>query len=98
MQNIDVNLTRKPRLTSFAYIIIVGMKKVNNHTSEHKKFLSFLTQDELDAVAIHLLFSLLCLVVLGIPLGLSRGLKISLLVLLYIIMIPFISRIRGYPE
>ncbi len=71
------------------------MREIN---SNEGKVTSFLTQEEIDAIIVHLLFSILCVFVLQIPISIVQGLRISLLVLIYIITVPIISKIRRYPE
>ncbi len=64
--------------------------------NESNSPLSFLTQEEFDILIIHVLFALLCGIVLLIPI--SLGFRLTILIALYIIAIPIISTFRGYTE
>ncbi len=70
---------------------------MNAQESSKTDFFSFLTQEELDAVITHLLFSILCVIILWIPIEISQGLRISFLVMTYIISIPLVGVYRNHP-
>lgn len=63
---------------------------------EANSILSFLTQEEFDIIFIHVLYAILCAIILLVPL--SLGLRLSFLIVIYIITIPIISMVRGYSE
>ena len=71
---------------------------MNFDKSNQGSIVPFLTQEELDALIIHILFGILSVLTLWIPISISQGLRISSLILSYIVVIPLVSKIRNYPE
>jgi hypothetical protein len=57
---------------------------------------SFLTKEEFDIFIFHILFAILCGIVLLVPI--SLGFRLTLLVAIYIVAIPIICTVRGYTE
>jgi hypothetical protein len=57
---------------------------------------SFLTMEEFDIFIFHILFAILCGIVLLVPI--SLGFRLTLLVAIYIVAIPIVCTVRGYTE
>jgi hypothetical protein len=56
-----------------------------------------LTEMERDFIIIHLIFSVLCGIVLSIP-GIPIGIKLFILVIIYNVMVPLVGILRKYPD
>jgi hypothetical protein len=59
---------------------------------------ALLTKVERDFLIVHLLFLIICLIVLLIPISLSIGIKLFMLVLIYNIFTPLVGTLRKYNE
>ncbi len=66
--------------------------------SKKSSILPFLSQEESDALIIHVLFSIQCILVLLFPLDVSLGIRMVILVLSYNILIPAVGKYRGYSD
>jgi len=66
--------------------------------STESSILPFLSQEELDALILHSLFSIQCILVLILPLDIPLGVRMVILVLSYIIIIPAVGIYRGYSD
>ena len=71
---------------------------MNEAESKKSSILPFLSQEEFDALIIHILFGILCILVLILPLPIPFGLRIMILVLSYIFLIPAVGKYRGYSD
>lgn len=71
---------------------------MNEAESKNSSILPFLSQEEFDALIIHLMFGILCTIVLIIPLTVPFGVRMTILVLSYIIVIPMVGKYRGYSD
>jgi len=71
---------------------------MNETVTQNSSILPFLSQEEFDALIIHFLFSIQCILVLILPLGLPIGVRMVILVLSYNIVIPAVGKYRGYSD
>ena len=71
---------------------------MNEVEVKKSSILSFLSQEEFDALIVHLLFSIQCVLVLLFPLDVPLGIRMVILVLSYNILIPAVGKYRGYSD
>ena len=71
---------------------------MNEAESNNSSLLPFLSQEEFDALIIHFLFGILCILVLILPLAIPFGVRMVILVLSYIVIIPVVGKYRGYSD
>ena len=71
---------------------------MNEAEVKKSSILSFLSQEEFDALIVHLLFSIQCVLVLLFPLDVPLGIRMVILVLSYNILIPAVGKYRGYSD
>ena len=71
---------------------------MNEAELRKSSILSFLSQEEYDALIVHLLFSIQCILVLLFPLDVPLGIRMVILVLSYNILIPAVGKYRGYSD
>ena len=66
--------------------------------SKKSSILPFLYQEESDALLVHILFSIQCIIVLLFPLDVPLGIRMTILVLSYNFLIPVVGKYRGYSD
>ena len=71
---------------------------MNEAEVKKSSILSFLSQEEFDALIVHVLFSIQCILVLLFPLDVPLGIRMVILVLSYNILIPTVAKYRGYSD
>ncbi|MHA1945975.1 MAG: DUF6989 domain-containing protein [Candidatus Hodarchaeales archaeon] len=71
---------------------------MNEAELNKSSILSFLSQEEFDALIVHVLFSIQCILVLLFPLDVPLGIRMVILVLSYNILIPADAKYRGYSD
>jgi hypothetical protein len=63
-----------------------------------KKFLSNIEEEERDALLVHLVFVIACLLIILFPMGIPIGLKLFILVILYNLLILVVGVLQNYKE
>lgn len=58
----------------------------------------FLKKNDLELIAVHSAFALVCILVLLLPVNLTIGVRILSLVILYNLLLPFMAILRNHPE
>ena len=71
---------------------------MNETELKKSSILSFLSQEEFDALILHILFGIQCILVLLFPLDVPLGIRMVILVLSYNILIPAVAKYRGYSD